>query len=261
MKYTIPLAGALLLGGLLSAQDQDQDSQPPQDAKAQYAALMGKIQQAQKDHLLDMRKQAAEAKKAGNRRAMRSFSMRPDMKPFIPEFQAAAIKYQGTDDAVQFLFWLVRASGDQPAARTALATLGEKHASSPALAGFGGFFGQLPRAVGKPAAEGFLAAVRLGNTDPDVQGHLALNEFGGTIDSAELDSDQYKQARATLTGAIAKATDSSLKTTIKARIDLRERLSTGATAPDIEGIDINGVAFKLSDYKGKIIFLDFWGDW
>ena len=27
------------------------------------------------------------------------------------------------------------------------------------------------------------------------------------------------------------------------------------------GVDLDGVAFKLSDYKGKIIMLDFWGNW
>ncbi|MHC4449715.1 MAG: hypothetical protein ACYS0E_06185 [Planctomycetota bacterium] len=38
-------------------------------------------------------------------------------------------------------------------------------------------------------------------------------------------------------------------------------LVVGKEAPDIEGEDIEGVAFKLSDYRGKVIFLDFWGDW
>ena len=33
------------------------------------------------------------------------------------------------------------------------------------------------------------------------------------------------------------------------------------TAPEIEGEDIEGVAFKLSDYRGKVVMLDFWGDW
>jgi len=35
----------------------------------------------------------------------------------------------------------------------------------------------------------------------------------------------------------------------------------GDVAPDIEGIDLDGTPFKLSDYKDKVIFLDFWGDW
>jgi hypothetical protein len=38
-------------------------------------------------------------------------------------------------------------------------------------------------------------------------------------------------------------------------------LSIGKIAPDIEGKDFDEVAFKLSDYRGKIVVLDFWGDW
>jgi hypothetical protein len=30
-------------------------------------------------------------------------------------------------------------------------------------------------------------------------------------------------------------------------------------APDTEGIDSHGVALRLSDYRGKVVLLDFWG--
>lgn len=40
-----------------------------------------------------------------------------------------------------------------------------------------------------------------------------------------------------------------------------EHLSVGKTAPEIEGEDIDGQEFKLSDYRGKVVLLDFWGDW
>ena len=40
-----------------------------------------------------------------------------------------------------------------------------------------------------------------------------------------------------------------------------ERLQVGMVAPDIEGKDLDGVAFKLSDYRGKAVVIDFWGDW
>jgi hypothetical protein len=42
--------------------------------------------------------------------------------------------------------------------------------------------------------------------------------------------------------------------------EMRE-LVVGKPAPEIEGEDIDGVPFKLSDYRGKVIFLDFWGNW
>jgi len=35
----------------------------------------------------------------------------------------------------------------------------------------------------------------------------------------------------------------------------------GQTAPEIVGKDINGKAMKLSDFRGKIVVIDFFGDW
>jgi AhpC/TSA family len=38
-------------------------------------------------------------------------------------------------------------------------------------------------------------------------------------------------------------------------------LTIGKVAPEIEGEDIDGAKFKLSDYRGKVVVLDFWGNW
>lgn len=38
-------------------------------------------------------------------------------------------------------------------------------------------------------------------------------------------------------------------------------LAIGKVAPEIEGEDVDGVKFKLSDYRGKVVVLDFWGNW
>lgn len=35
----------------------------------------------------------------------------------------------------------------------------------------------------------------------------------------------------------------------------------GKPAPEIEGNDIEGKTFKLSDYRGKVVLLDYWGHW
>ena len=46
----------------------------------------------------------------------------------------------------------------------------------------------------------------------------------------------------------------------KAELELDDilHLSVGKVAPEIEGQDQDGRRFKLSDYKGKVILLDFW---
>lgn len=48
-----------------------------------------------------------------------------------------------------------------------------------------------------------------------------------------------------------------------ARAELFEiqNLAIGKVAPDIVGKDADGVAFRLSDYRGKVVVLDFWGEW
>ena len=38
-------------------------------------------------------------------------------------------------------------------------------------------------------------------------------------------------------------------------------LSIGKEAPEIAAEDLDGVEFKLTDYRGKIVLLDFWGNW
>ena len=55
------------------------------------------------------------------------------------------------------------------------------------------------------------------------------------------------------------------KTTVgdRATGDLFEirHLAIGKEVPDIAAEDLDGKAFKLSDYRGKVVVLDFWGHW
>lgn len=40
-----------------------------------------------------------------------------------------------------------------------------------------------------------------------------------------------------------------------------QNLQVGDVAPEIVGKDLDGIEFKLSDYRGKVVMLDFWGHW
>ena len=37
--------------------------------------------------------------------------------------------------------------------------------------------------------------------------------------------------------------------------------SVGKAAPEVTGKDVSGKDLKLSDHKGKVVLVDFWGDW
>lgn len=47
----------------------------------------------------------------------------------------------------------------------------------------------------------------------------------------------------------------------QARLDEMESLSVGRVAPEIEGEDIDGRSMSLSDYRGKVVVIAFWGYW
>jgi hypothetical protein len=44
-------------------------------------------------------------------------------------------------------------------------------------------------------------------------------------------------------------------------VDEPSGLPLGAAAPEIAGEDLDGLPFKLSDYRGQVVLLDFWGNW
>ena len=43
-------------------------------------------------------------------------------------------------------------------------------------------------------------------------------------------------------------------------VEIRD-LAVGKPAPEITGEDIDAKPFKLSDYRGKVVYLSFWADW
>jgi thiol-disulfide isomerase/thioredoxin len=47
----------------------------------------------------------------------------------------------------------------------------------------------------------------------------------------------------------------------EARLDEMFNLAVGKPAPEIEGVDVDGKPLRLSDYKGKVVMLVFWGSW
>jgi len=60
----------------------------------------------------------------------------------------------------------------------------------------------------------------------------------------------------------------SLKEKYPAEADLLDteifkvsNLTIGRKAPNIEGVDTDEVRFELKDYLGKVVVIDFWGDW
>jgi hypothetical protein len=71
------------------------------------------------------------------------------------------------------------------------------------------------------------------------------------VGDKELAKVTYERGNKTRT--VGEAADAEL-------FELRHLLP-GKPAPEIVGEDVDGRSFKLSDYRGKVVLLDFWGDW
>ena len=79
------------------------------------------------------------------------------------------------------------------------------------------------------------------------------------IDPAEIEKVE-KQLVKFVEGA---SEDTDIKVLANAKKQLFEiqNLGIGKRAPEIAGQDFDGADFKLSDYRGQVVLLNFWGDW
>lgn len=66
-------------------------------------------------------------------------------------------------------------------------------------------------------------------------------------------ADRYAGVKTAFDGTVGRKARSEL-------FDLRH-LAIGKPAPEIEGADQDGKHFKLSDYRGKVVLLDFWSEY
>ncbi len=70
-----------------------------------------------------------------------------------------------------------------------------------------------------------------------------------------------KQSRALYSDLIRRYASTRYAKLGKASLFELDNLQIGMVAPDFEIEDENGSRWKLSDYRGKVIVLDFWGFW
>jgi hypothetical protein len=258
--------GPALLAAVLTAQQKPVDASAPAPKGATAAERLAELQADQKkltdEFQAKAKEYSAKAKEAqAKNEPLPAAPMRPDFAPLVERAQAAAKDFAGTNDAPQFLVFVVRNSGaNRDAASAAMTTLVEKHLDHEVWGQLASSISSLPRLIGKDAAEKAFDSLAK-SSNADVRGYVSLARNKKTIDEADRKGEAYATAKADLQKAGEAAKDAQLKKQINDAIELREKYGAGNVAPEIAGEDLDGVAFKLSDYKGKVIFLDFWGDW
>jgi thiol-disulfide isomerase/thioredoxin len=190
---------------------------------------------------------------------------------YAPRFLALAEKSPGDPIAVDAL---VRAAqlggGDTPDSEKALDLLQQNHLNSPKISDA---ITDVTFSTKWAGADKFLRAVIEKSSSREARGlasywlayrlrDKAADELSGVeADKAASEAESLLQMVAAKYADVS--SDKRGPLGARAAIALAElrRLAVGHVAPEIEGVDGDGKHFRLSEYRGKVVVLDFWGHW
>lgn len=180
---------------------------------------------------------------------------------YLPRFQAGADEYAGSAGAAPYLVWIVNHGSrvDQAVARASFAQLAAQHPSSEALEPLVRMLPYMDMFLGD--VDDALRTLVETSTLEAVREAARFGLYSSLLGKAASGTPEHDEALAGMKAIIETLEDERLKDVARRKVKIAESFATGMVAPDIDGLDLDGVAFKLSDYKGKIVFLDFWGDW
>jgi hypothetical protein len=252
-----PSAGSAPLVAAASAQDQ----------AAKLDELIAAWKKAQQDFSTAYRA----AKTDEERKAL--IEKEPKAADHLPAFVELADAAAGTETAAKaWMFALMLAAQveqvDPELVDTAVETLMRDHLASKEVIELPNRVSALSEKLGPEKTEATLRQLVDKATAPAMKGG-AMFALASLIDGQDPapDSERAKEVRK-LMEAVAKdyaevkdARGRSVGKRAEAWLFEKDNLQVGKKTPEIEATDLSGVAFKLSEYRGKVVLLDFWGNW
>jgi len=185
--------------------------------------------------------------------------LKPPAAAFLAKFKDLADRAKGTEAgaaALMEVFGLAqRVPKGRAEAQEALATLVEKHIESPLMERLATSLRYAGYSIGDEPCRDALATIRDKST-------LAKAKAAAIFTLAT--QDMEKDEATSRTGFIRlkkEFADTPYSTQADKFLFELDYLSIGKTAPDFEATDEKGVKWKLSDYRGKVTVVDFWGFW
>jgi len=208
----------------------------------------------------DAYKQAVEAKDTAKINELRGTVVRPDAKAFGKRALALADQFAG-EEAMPFLVYAGSNFADADTAKGVAERVLKDHIKSPALGDLMENAMTLTRFVGPETSAQLLDRV-VAESPHKLPKAWAMYWQAVTIQrNKEASAEDKAKAEQLLVDAEALAAGTGLAERLAAPRFEKEKLQIGMEVPDIVGEDVDGVAFKLSDYRGKVVVLDYWGFW
>lgn len=254
----------LTLGLLLLAADPHAAPNAPatahvrQDVAARLQALQAEYTKTQSEFYERLQKISDPAE------VQRLLRAENPLAAFIERFRELAFDAAGTETGVSAWIWVGNLCLDNERvdeAREALDVLLADHLDSPQWAEVAQNLRYNAARLGGTTAREVLAKVLAGSPHASVRAPAQFALAALLMESAS--AEDKARGRALFEEMPAKYADVEGGWGERARGMLFEldRLQVGMLAPDFEAVDADGVAWKLSDYRGKVVIVDFWGFW
>jgi hypothetical protein len=231
-------------------------AQTPQAPEARLRESLQRLQALQEPWYLDFR-----AARGAVRTAMLD---EVPGREIVPELEAVAESAAGTPVALRArarLFGLAKELRDEELAARTLARITAEHLESPELESLCTFIGSWSRPGKSAASEAALRAMIAGSPHRSVRAAAHFN-LAVILAQAGTSPTRADEARAHFVALRDEYGDlGSWKEAAVAGLYELEHLQVGMPAPDFEAIDQQRASFRLSDARGRVVLLHFFGFW
>jgi len=260
-RISILLISATLLGGPAAAQEK---AAVPAAAEAQatdkkLADLIERFNKERSEVIAAYQKAETEEERA------KIIAKLPG-KGYIPEFRAVAEEAKGSDTAARAWMWVLRLTEDDPKqAWEVVELLLSEHMQSPAMDELSGVLRYASYTHGEgPVIEALRSMVSESPHERVRAG--ALFTLGAVLLESDKAGNKAEgrdcfEAVIAEYGKLSYRSSSTYEAAATGYLYELDHLQIGMAAPDFQSTDENGVTWKLSDYKGKVVVVDFWGNW
>ena len=183
----------------------------------------------------------------------------------LPEFLEIARGAKGSDAGVKAAHWILTRGSGLPGGegleKEAFRLLVEEAKDCPAL------IEVLPivrRQAGRfppEAIEAALVALATKSADAEVRVTAEVQRAASRLEDPRANAERRAEGRRIAEEVVAKNPGSRAARRAKGLLTEMDRLQIGKEAPDFEAVDAAGAKFRLSDYRGSVVIVDFWSGW
>ncbi|HYC76968.1 MAG TPA: hypothetical protein VEI02_04995 [Planctomycetota bacterium] len=258
MKTTFASGAVLFLLTALAAPAQDSRPDSRIDFDAEYERLVEEARVAEEEFYRPFR----EAKSDEERRKIPFDFSRNPVQGFVPKLRDLATRARGTPAGLRATLWVLHQDPKPSKAEgeAMLKDVVEAYLDRPELEQLADALSWRGRALPQAAVDATLKT--LAEKSP----HASVRAAAWFAVAARLGVGKPTEAskaerRAILDRLVKEYGATAAGARAQGEIFEVERLQIGMVAPDHEAVDQHGVAWKLSDYRGKVVVVDFWGYW